>query len=119
MALAYRSGDATARGGRGAAARTGAGAVERAAAGGIILRAGLFNRFGLPMMGAGELPDMQITVTVSDSIIREAAARKLPLLDFVESLIDKGLTVAMERPVLNDAMERIRALRPSGQGPRR
>jgi hypothetical protein len=70
------------------------------------------------MNRAGELPAMQITVTVSDSIIREAAARKLPLLDFVESLIDKGLTMAMERPVLNDAMERIRALRPPGQGPR-
>ena len=57
---------------------------------------------------------MQITVTVSDAIVREAGARGLAVIDFVESLIDKGMASsadAKERPVLSSAMERIRALR--------
>ncbi|HUD13599.1 MAG TPA: hypothetical protein VMQ56_08090 [Terracidiphilus sp.] len=54
---------------------------------------------------------MQITVTVSDAIVREAGARGLAVIDFVESLIDKGMLAAKERPVLSSAMERIRALR--------
>ena len=56
-------------------------------------------------------PAMQITVTVSDEIIREAGARGLPVIDFLESLIDKGMSAAKDRPVLTDAMDRIRALR--------
>ncbi len=54
---------------------------------------------------------MQVTVTVSDAIVREAGTRGLPVIDFVESLIDKGLRTAQGRPVLDSAMERIRALR--------
>jgi hypothetical protein len=54
---------------------------------------------------------MQITITISDAIVREAGTRGLPVIDFVESLIDKGLVEQKERPVLNSAMERIRALR--------
>jgi hypothetical protein len=54
---------------------------------------------------------MQITVTVSDAIVREAGARGLAVIDFVESMIDKGMLAAKERPVLSSAMERIRALR--------
>ncbi|HEV2484376.1 MAG TPA: hypothetical protein VGT08_02495 [Terracidiphilus sp.] len=54
---------------------------------------------------------MQVTVTVSDAIVREAGARGLPVIDFVESLIDKGMSAAQGRPVLDSAMERIRALR--------
>jgi hypothetical protein len=54
---------------------------------------------------------MQITATVSDAIVREAGARGLAVIDFVESLIDKGMLAAKERPVLSSAMERIRALR--------
>ncbi|MGA2651159.1 MAG: hypothetical protein ABSF28_11580 [Terracidiphilus sp.] len=57
------------------------------------------------------LAAMQITVTVSDEIIREAGSRGLPVIDFLETLIDKGFNAVKERPVLNDAMERIRALR--------
>jgi hypothetical protein len=76
----------------------------------------LFNRSGLPMNVAGELPTMQITVTVSDDIVREAGARGLPVVDFLESLIDKGFSAAKERPVLTSAMERIRALRSAGAG---
>jgi hypothetical protein len=57
---------------------------------------------------------MQITVTISDAIVREAGARGLAIIDFVESLIDKGMLAAAEskeRPVLSSAIERIRALR--------
>jgi hypothetical protein len=68
------------------------------------------------MKMAGELPDMQITVTVSDEIVREAGARGLPVIDYLELLIDKGFSAAKERPVLSSAMERIRALRSAGAG---
>ncbi len=54
---------------------------------------------------------MQVTVTVSDAIVREAGTRGLPVIDFVESLIDKGMMSTQGRPVLDSAMERIRALR--------
>jgi hypothetical protein len=66
----------------------------------------------------GELAAMQVTVTVSDAIIREAGTRGLPVVDFVESLIDKGLSSPPERPVLDNAIERIRALRSPGSVPR-
>jgi hypothetical protein len=59
---------------------------------------------------------MQTTVTVSDEIVREGGARGLPVVDFLESLIDKGFSAAKERPVLTSAMERIRALRSAGAG---
>jgi hypothetical protein len=54
---------------------------------------------------------MQITITISDAIVREAGTRGLPVIDFVESLIDKGMIDQKERPVLSSAIERIRALR--------
>jgi hypothetical protein len=54
---------------------------------------------------------MQVTVTVSDVIVREAGVRGLPVVDYVETLIDKGMSAAQGRPVLDSAMERIRALR--------
>jgi hypothetical protein len=54
---------------------------------------------------------MQITVTVSDAIVREAATRSLSVIDFVESMIDKGMSATSEPPVLDDAIERIRRLR--------
>jgi hypothetical protein len=62
------------------------------------------------MNSAEEPPTMQITITVSDVIVREAATRGLPVIDFVESLIDKGMIEQKERPVLHSAIERIRAL---------
>jgi len=71
----------------------------------------LFHGFAPPMNRAGALLSMQITVTVSDAIIREAGVRGLPVVDFVESLIDKGLSLLSDRPVLDNAIERIRALR--------
>ena len=62
---------------------------------------------------------MQITLTISDEIVREAGARNLAVIDFVESLVDKGLIVARERPTMSSAMERIRALRSSAIEPKR
>jgi hypothetical protein len=57
---------------------------------------------------------MQVTVTVSDEIVREAGIRGLPVTDLVESLIDKGLARTPNRLELNHAMERIRILRRKG-----
>jgi hypothetical protein len=54
---------------------------------------------------------MQITLNISESIVREAGVRGVPVIDFVESLIDKGMLDSKERPQLSNAMERIRALR--------
>ena len=54
---------------------------------------------------------MQVTVTISDAIVREAGVRGLTIIDFVESLIDKGMSAAQGRPELDSAMERIRVLR--------
>jgi hypothetical protein len=70
----------------------------------------------MPMRDEEVMAAMQITVTVSDEIIREAGTRGLPVVDFLESLIDKGMSAAKERPVLNDAMDRIRALRSTAVG---
>jgi hypothetical protein len=64
----------------------------------------------------GEPPTMQITVTVSDALVREAGSRGLPVIDFVESLIDKGMSAAQQPQVLNSAIERIRALRSATPG---
>jgi hypothetical protein len=54
---------------------------------------------------------MQITVTVSDAIVRQAQEQGLPVIDFVESMIDRGAAASSPRPVLDNAIERIRALR--------
>jgi hypothetical protein len=62
---------------------------------------------------------MQITVTVSDEVVREAGARGLPVIDFIESLIDRGMRTAKDRRTVDDAIERIRALRIGPRGPSR
>ncbi len=67
----------------------------------------------------GEPPTMQVTVTISDAVVREAGVRGLPVTEFVESLIDKGMRTAKEHPVLNSAIERIRALRSTPPGEKR
>lgn len=57
---------------------------------------------------------MQVTVTISDAVVRESGVRGLSIIEFIESLIDKGMHESLgtkERPVLNSAIERIRALR--------
>jgi hypothetical protein len=57
---------------------------------------------------------MQVTITVSDAVVRRAHEQGLPVVDLIESLIDKGLAAAPDRPVLDNAIERIRALRSKG-----
>lgn len=57
---------------------------------------------------------MQITITVSDDMMRAAQERGLSVQEFVESLIDKGLTTARQTPSMSTAIERIRALRFNG-----
>jgi hypothetical protein len=53
---------------------------------------------------------MQVTVTISDEIIREAGYRGMAVVEYVESLIDRGQKT-QERPALFSAIDRIRALR--------
>jgi hypothetical protein len=87
-----------------------------------LFRTGLFSRLRLPMIRGRGTANMQITVTISDAIVREAGTRGLAVIDFVESLIDKGMLVAAEskeRPVLSSAIERIRALRTATVEPTR
>jgi hypothetical protein len=67
----------------------------------------------------GEMPTMQVTVTVSDAVVREATAHSLPVIDFVESMIDKGMSATSELPVLDNAIERIRRLRSGTPASRR
>jgi len=62
---------------------------------------------------------MQVTITVSDDIVREAKTRSLFLTDFVEMLLDKGLEVVQDRPVLNSAIDLIRNLRSTASESRR
>jgi hypothetical protein len=62
---------------------------------------------------------MQVTVEISDEISREAASRGVPLIDFVEMLISKGLAAVIDRGSLNDAIDRIRALRTTPSVPPR
>jgi hypothetical protein len=54
---------------------------------------------------------MMVNVEVSDEIRREAESRTVPVVDFVETLIDKGFAAEKERNSVAAAMERIRALR--------
>jgi len=53
---------------------------------------------------------MIVSVTISDEIVRLAQERNLPVVEFVDSLIDKGLDSVRRGPVLNSALDRIRAL---------
>ena len=50
----------------------------------------LLRRLELPMNQERESPIMQVTVTVSDAIVREAGVRGLSVIEYVESLIDRG-----------------------------
>lgn len=58
---------------------------------------------------------MQVTVTVSDAIVREAAQQGLQVTEFVEKLVDKGFERvredARENSSVSSAIKRIRALR--------
>jgi hypothetical protein len=60
---------------------------------------------------------MQVSVDVTDEMRREAEARGLPIIDYVDFLIAKGRRAVVEDTVVSSAMERIRALRPKGSMP--
>lgn len=54
---------------------------------------------------------MQISIKVPEEVLRAAEARQVPTIEFVEMLIARGLETLTPRPALNNAIERIRALR--------
>ena len=60
---------------------------------------------------------MQVSVDVTDEMRREAEARDLPVIDYVEMLIAKGRRVLDDDPAVACAIERIRALRASAPRP--
>jgi hypothetical protein len=53
---------------------------------------------------------MQVTVTISDEVIREAGYRGQGVVEYVESLIDRGQQ-SQVRPAMFSAIDCIRALR--------
>lgn len=59
---------------------------------------------------ADELP-MQVSVDITDEMRREAEARGIPIVDYVELLIVKGREALIGSAVFSTAIERIRALR--------
>ena len=54
---------------------------------------------------------MQITVEVSEEIRRDAELRGLPVVDFVEDLVARGMETLHSNTRVSSAIERIRALR--------
>ena len=54
---------------------------------------------------------MQVMVEVTDEIRREAEKRSLPVVDFVDTLVRKGMEAIQGRVSFDSAIERIRALR--------
>ena len=59
---------------------------------------------------------MQVTITVSDAIVREAAACRLPVDEFVERLVDRGFSQTKDGDSVASAIERIRTLRARSSG---
>jgi hypothetical protein len=53
---------------------------------------------------------MIISIVIPDNVAREAQNRKLPVEEFVDMLIDKGMETINSRPTVSNAIERIRAL---------
>jgi heme O synthase-like polyprenyltransferase len=54
---------------------------------------------------------MIISVTVPETVIRAAQDHNMPVEEFVDKLIDKGMEKETGRPMVSDAIDRIRALR--------
>jgi hypothetical protein len=54
---------------------------------------------------------MQVMVEVTDEIRREAEKRGQPIVDFVDTLVRKGMEAIQGRVSFDSAIERIRALR--------
>lgn len=62
---------------------------------------------------------MMITIPISDTVVRAAQEANMPLEEFVDSLIDKGMAKATGRPMVSSAIDRIRALHTDVVLPRR
>jgi 6-phosphogluconate dehydrogenase len=62
---------------------------------------------------------MIISIPISDTVVRAAQDHKMPLEEFVDMLIDKGMEKATGRPMVTSAMDRIRALRTEVPVPKR
>ncbi|MGA3373650.1 MAG: hypothetical protein ABSC48_18025 [Terracidiphilus sp.] len=62
---------------------------------------------------------MIISIPISDAVVRAAQERKMPIEEFVDMLIDKGMETTTGRPVLGSAIDRIRALHTEIALPRR
>jgi len=60
---------------------------------------------------------MQVAVDVTDEMRREAEARDMPVIDYVEMLIASGRRALEDDPGVARAMERIRALRTNAPRP--
>lgn len=60
---------------------------------------------------------MQVAVDVTDEMRREAEARDMPVIDYVEMLIASGRRALEDDPAVARAMERIRALRTNAPRP--
>ena len=54
---------------------------------------------------------MQVSVDVTDEMRREAEARGLPIIDYIELLMEKGRAALNTGTAVSSAIERIRALR--------
>ena len=66
---------------------------------------------GLPITDRRGNQKMHVTVRVPNAVVREARVRDIPLIEFVESLIEKGIRGAQGRPDLERAMTRLIAIR--------
>jgi len=55
--------------------------------------------------------DMQVSVEVTEEMRREAEARGLPVIDYIELLLQKGREAFSAGSAVSSAIERIRALR--------
>lgn len=62
---------------------------------------------------------MMISIPISDAVVRAAQERNMPLEEFVDALIDKGMEQMTGRPIILSAMDRIRALRTEVAVPKR
>ncbi|MDE3201809.1 MAG: hypothetical protein KGN79_12915 [Acidobacteriota bacterium] len=62
---------------------------------------------------------MQVSVEVTAEIRGEAEARGLPIVDYIELLIERGRQALQGNETVSSALERIRALRSSDGAMRR
>ena len=53
---------------------------------------------------------MIISIPISDTVVRAAQEHNMPLDQFVDTLIDKGMEKVTGRPMVTSAIDRIRAL---------